>query len=122
MTDARPDGPREPEMSLIETMDLAVRRLSIAIVAAGAIVGIAVYKQPSPPRFEAFAIGDRIVRVDTKKGTIIACEGTRTCQIVLQRGQRVTRIRRSDTPPAPARAIAPPAAPAGEKSAPAPKG
>ncbi|HYD39155.1 MAG TPA: hypothetical protein VEA60_16170 [Allosphingosinicella sp.] len=113
MKDARPDAPDEPPMTLSETVDLAMRRLSIAIVAAAAIVGIAIYKQPGPPRFEAFAVGGQIVRVDTRKGTIIACEGTRVCQIVLQRGQRANPIRRSDSAPAPA--IAPPAAPAAEK-------
>lgn len=123
MTDKRFDPPgAEPPLSLSETVDLAIRRISTAIMVAGAIVGIAVYARPGPPRFEAVVDGDRIVRVDTRKGTIISCEGTQTCQLILRSGQKLTRIKRTDAPeqpkaalPRPAAATPPAAAPAAEK-------
>ena len=119
MTDDRPD-PTEPDPSLADTLDLAIRRISMAVLAAAAIFGAAIYARPAPPRYDAFAVGGQIVRVDTKTGTIIACEGTQTCQLVLKRGQKLNRIRRTDALPKPAPATPLPAAPAAERSAPAP--
>lgn len=113
--DETTSAPEPPASPLAETVDLAVRRFSTALVIAGAIVGLAVYARPGPPRFEAFADGDRIVRVDSRKGTIIACREGRTCEVLLRSGQKVVRARRTDAPlPAPA-AKALPAAPAAER-------
>ena len=70
-------------------------KITTGIVIAGAIVGLAVYARPGPPRFDAFAFGDQIVRVDGRTGTIIACEGQQTCQLVLRKGQRLERIKRT---------------------------
>ena len=116
MSDARPDDPDPPApMALGETLDLAMRRLTTGIVVAGAIVGLAVYARPAPPRFDAFAVGEKIVRVDMKTGTIIACEGAQTCQLILKHGQKLARIHRTNALP-PAAAPKPlPAAPAAEK-------
>jgi hypothetical protein len=83
------------------------------------LIGLGLYAHPEP-RFDAFAFGSQIVRVDGRTGTIIACEGARTCQLVLRKGQRLERIKRSDAPlPEPSAAKPLPAAPAVEKSAPA---
>jgi hypothetical protein len=120
MTDKRSDPPEaEPPSSLGETVDLAIRRISTAIMVAGAIVGIAVYARPGPPRFEALVDGDRIVRVDTRKGTIISCEGQQTCQLILRSGQRLTRVKRTDAPPQPKALPAPVPAPAATVTPPA---
>ena len=115
MTDHRydPSEPASRSPMLGEAIDSAVGKITTGIVIAGAIVGLAVYARPGPPRFDAFAVGDKIVRIDTRKGTIIACEGQQTCQLVLQRGQRLTRIKRTDALPAPA--TPPKALPAAEK-------
>ena len=120
MTDYRSD-PAEPPPSMGEAIEAGVRGLTTGLVIAGAIVGLAIWARPGPPRFEALVDGDRIIRVDTRKGTIISCEGQQTCQIVLRSGQRVTRIKRTDAPeppkalPAPAAPTPPPSAPAAEK-------
>jgi len=119
MTDNRFDRSEDHARStrLGEAIDAAVGKITTGIVIAGAIVGLAVYARPGPPRFDAFAFGDRIVRVDGKTGTIIACEGQQTCQLILRKGQRLTKIKRTDALPAPA-AVAPtplPAAPAAGK-------
>ena len=104
--------------SLGEAIDGAVRKITTGIVIAGAIVGLAVYARPGPPRFEALVDGDRIIRVDTRKGTIISCEGQQTCQLILRSGQRLTRVKRSDAPAAP-KALPAPAAPTPPAAAPA---
>ena len=119
MTDNRFD-PSDPEprgRMLGEAIDSAVGKITTGIVIAGAIVGLAVYARPGPPRFDAFAVGDKIVRIDTLKGTIIACEGQQTCQLVLQRGQRLQKIPRTNAVlTRPAASPTPlPAAPAAEK-------
>ncbi len=104
-----------------EAIDAAVGKITTGIVIAGAIIGLAVYARPGPPRFDAFAFGDRIVRVDGRTGTIIACEGEQTCQLILKSGQRLTRVKRADAAdapqalPKPAAATPLPAAPAAEK-------
>lgn len=117
MTDNRfdPSDPAPRSLMLGEAIDAAVGKITTGIVIAGAIVGLAVYARPGPPRFDAFAVGDKIVRVDSRTGTIIACEGAQTCQQVLRKGQRLTRIRRTDALPKPAAATPLPAAPAAEK-------
>ena len=121
MTDDRFDSSATAsrQTMLGEAIDGAVRRITTGIVIAGALIGLAVYARPGPPRFDAFALGDQIVRVDGRTGTIIACEGTRTCQLVLRKGQRLERIRRtsaSEQPALPKPAPTPePAAPAAER-------
>jgi hypothetical protein len=119
MTENRFDASKESSRSTMlgEAIDGAVGKITTGIVIAGAIVGFAVYARPGPPRFDAFAFGDRIVRVDGKTGTIIACEGQQTCQIILRKGQRLTRIKRTDALPSPAPASPTPlpAAPAAGK-------
>ena len=115
MTDNRFDRSEDLARSarLGEAIDGAVGKITTGIVIAGAIVGLAVYARPGPPRFDAFAFGDSIVRVDGKTGTIIACEGRQTCQLILRKGQRLERVKRSDSP-SPV-LIPPPAAPAAGK-------
>ncbi|MGA9582917.1 MAG: hypothetical protein WBR13_13215 [Allosphingosinicella sp.] len=120
MTDHRfdPSDPASRSTMLGEAIDGAVRKITTGIVIAGGLIGLGIYAHPEP-RFDAFAFGTQIVRVDGKTGTIIACEGTRTCQLVLHKGQRLERINRSRALPAPTAATPPPAAPASEKSVPA---
>ncbi|HEX8481775.1 MAG TPA: hypothetical protein VF650_07735 [Allosphingosinicella sp.] len=112
------DDPDRRGPMLGEAIDGAVRKIATAIVIAGGAIGLGIYAHPEP-RFDAFAIGDRIIRVDGRTGTIIACEGTRTCELVLRKGQRLERVRRTTALPAPAAAPAavtpPPAAPAAER-------
>jgi hypothetical protein len=127
MTDHRfdsTDADRRGTM-LGEAIDGAVRKITTGIVIAGGLIGLGIYAHPEP-RFDAFAFGNQIIRVDAKTGTIIACEGTQTCQLVLRKGQKLERIKRTDADaspqpalPRPAPATPLPAAPAAERSAPA---
>ncbi len=122
MTDQRFDPSESSRPALLgEAIDGAVRKITTGIVIAGGLIGLGIYAHPEP-RFDAFAFGDQIIRVDGKTGTIIACEGARTCQLVLRKGQKLERIKRTDADasprpalPGPAQATIPPAAPAAEK-------
>jgi hypothetical protein len=91
------------------------KRVTTGLIVAAGIVGLAIYARPAPPRFDAFAVGSQIVRVDMRTGTIIACEGRQSCQLVLKRGQHLQRIHRSDAVPGPAAITPLPAAPAAGK-------
>jgi len=81
------EGPPE-DLSFAEVVENAARKLVTAIVISGGLVALAIYFQPSPPRYQATAADGRIVRVDTRTGTVIACEGAR-CYRVLRRGQEL---------------------------------
>lgn len=96
MTDSRPgssaggpDGP-EAEDSLGDVADRGIRRIVTGIIIAGSIVGLAIYSRPGPPRFQAFAAEGQIVRIDTRSGTVLACEDNQ-CWTVVRRGQRLKR-------------------------------
>jgi hypothetical protein len=98
-------------------IDSAVRKITTAIVIAGGLIGLGIYAHPEP-RFEAFAAGERIVRVDGRTGAMIVCVEGRPCEPVLREGQQLEGIRRTNALPAPAPATSLPAAPAAEKSVP----
>ena len=100
------------EIPFSEVAEKVAGRISTGLVIAAAIIGLAIYARPSPPRYQAVAADGRIVRIDTRSGTIIACEGGR-CATVLRRGQRLDRN------PAPA-ALPKPAAPAAQPALPRP--
>jgi len=110
----RPDS--QPEPALAEIVDNVLRKLVTAIVIAGAIIALAIYARPAPPRYQA-AVGDgKIVRIDTRNGTVIACAAG-VCATVLRRGQHLERHLPAPAPapaalPAPAPRPAPAPAPA----------
>ena len=119
MTDNRSDPPEAgPPLSLSEAVEAGVRSVTTGLVIAGAIIGLAIYARPGPPRFEAVVEGDRIIRVDTRKGTVISCEGAQTCQLILKSGQKLNRVKRTDAPEA-AKALPAPSAPTPPAAAPA---
>jgi len=79
-------GPAGPTTA--DQIDGVVRKLVTAIVLAGAIIGLAVYSQDGPPRYQVAADGARVYRINTDSGTVIACEDDK-CAVVLQRGQEL---------------------------------
>jgi hypothetical protein len=79
-------APAERDPTMGEIADLAMRRVATAIVIAGGAIALAIYARPSPPRYQAFANGEGIVRVDTRNGTVIGCEKGR-CMTLLRKGQ-----------------------------------
>jgi hypothetical protein len=81
---------RQPEPSNRELIDGAVRKIVTALVIAGGAIALAVYARPGPPRYQGFSAEGQIVRIDTRSGTVIACEGNQ-CMTVVRRGQRLRR-------------------------------
>lgn len=105
---------REP--TLVEVVDLGVRRISTAIIVAGVAIGIGVYaSSTSPPRFQAISSPEGIVRIDTRKGSIISCKDGQ-CMLVVKSGQHLKSRPKAEAPPA----SSAPAAPAAPKALPAP--
>ena len=88
---------REPEPTLGETIDAAVRKVVTAIVIAGGLIALGVWSSgrgdPSPD-YQITAADGRMYRVSTESGRVIACQGTH-CWEMLDRGQRL-----DDEPPA----------------------
>jgi hypothetical protein len=78
----------EPDPSLAEMVDSAVRRIATSVAIAGIAIALSIYARPGPPRYEAFATEGGIVRVDTRGGTVIGCEGGQ-CVTLVRRGQRL---------------------------------
>jgi hypothetical protein len=87
----------EAPLTLDEILDRAGRRIASALVVAGALIGLAIYWRPAPPRYQAVANGAEIFRVDTRSGTILSCTGDR-CYTVVRHGQHLA----SDPLPLPA--------------------
>jgi hypothetical protein len=104
----------ESEISLGEAVDRIGTRLSSAVVIAAALIGLAIYARPSPPRYEMVANGAEVLRIDTRKGTILSCTGGH-CYTVVKHGQHLER-----TAPAPPALPKPAAQVAAPQAAPAP--
>ena len=51
------------------------RSIATGFVIGTFFIALAIYERPGPPRFQAFAAGTEIVRLDTREGNLIACEG-----------------------------------------------
>lgn len=124
--------PREKEISLTELVDGVVRKVVTAIVIAGGLVALGAWAggggdvDVQGPRYQITAADGRLYRVNTRNGTIVACQGTQ-CQVVQRENeglgdedenQRGVRIQiGTDNPPvapapAPGNAAAPPQLPA----------
>lgn len=100
-------------LTLADIVENAARKIVTAIVIAGGLIALAIYFRPSPPRYQVAAGADgRIVRIDSRSGSVIACDGER-CYRVLRRGPELDRA-----PPA-AKALPAPA-PAAREALPAP--
>lgn len=80
----------EKEPSLGEVAEKVAGRLTTAAVLASAIIALAIYARPAPPRYEAVVGDGKIVRIDTRSGTVISCEAG-SCFSVLRKGQQLAR-------------------------------
>jgi len=103
----------EADLSLGELVDKASRRVTTAVLMAGALVAISIYARPGPPRYDVAAADGRVVRVDTRKGDVISC-GADGCISVHRPGGRIERHGKLPALPAPAAA---PVAPAPQPAA-----
>jgi len=80
------DEPNDSRAALADAIDLAARRIMTGLVVAGAVIGLAVYSRPGPPRYEVDVAGSTVIRTNVRSGTVLACEGQR-CYVVVERGQ-----------------------------------
>lgn len=119
---ARRESGRGDMAQLVEMLG---RRVSGAIVLAGALIGIGIYAggdEVEAPKYHAFAADGEVFRLNTESGTVIACNANR-CTRILERGQDLaedggnTLFRSPPAVPAPAPQ---PAAPAQQQQAPPP--
>ncbi|MEA3000934.1 MAG: hypothetical protein QOK17_2767 [Sphingomonadales bacterium] len=103
----------EGELTIAELLDKASRRLTAAVLMAGALIAIAVYAQPRPPRYAVAAADGRVVRVDTRSGAVISC-GADGCLSVHRSGGHIELHASLPKPaiPAPAPAALPAPQPA----------
>lgn len=101
----QPDSRREPDHVLADLMQGIARTVATAFIVAGALIALAIYSRPAPQRFSAFAAEDgRIIRVDTRKGTVLACQSG-ACYVVVKRGQRL--VKNPERPALPGKASVP---------------
>jgi hypothetical protein len=107
--------PPEEAPTLLEVVEKAGRQIGTALVVGAAFVAIAIYSRPGPPRFQAFSSGSDVVRIDTRSGTMISCNGGQ-CYSIHKSAERIGKA----PPPAPAKAAATAPAPALPAAAPAP--
>ncbi|MDB5692240.1 MAG: hypothetical protein JWO81_1303 [Alphaproteobacteria bacterium] len=102
----------ELDLSPIEMADRIATKLTSAIVIAGALVAVAIYARPSPPRYQAVANGAEVLRVDTRSGTILSCSAGH-CYTLVRHGKHLEQGPSQAALPGPA-APAPAKAPAAQ--------
>ena len=79
------------ESAFAATIERMTSRIVNSMVIAAAIVGLAIYARPGPPRYEAVATSDgRVVRVNRANGSIVSCDAVR-CSLVYRSGQDLDR-------------------------------
>jgi hypothetical protein len=71
-----------------DVADRASKRITTAILVAGAMIGLAIYWKPAPTHFEAFAADGQVYRVNNKTGTVLGCNQA-GCRTIVRRGQRL---------------------------------
>jgi hypothetical protein len=110
-----------------DVLERAIRTIAIAIALAGALIALAIYWRPSPPRYQVVTMGDQVVRLNTHSGTMVACN-VRECGYVIRESRGIGENRgyallppqaAPATQPAPRAVPAPTPAPA-PSSAPTP--
>lgn len=83
-------GKAKEQLSLTNLAERMGRGFSAAVIVGAFFIALAIYERPGPPRFQAFAVGNEIVRIDTREGTIIACRSGQ-CMNVRHRGQDLVK-------------------------------
>ena len=99
MTDRRERAlAAEPEPSIRELADMVLRKIVSGIVIGAALISLAIYARPGPPRYQAVVGNGEVFRVDTRSGTILSCVENR-CSTVVRKGQSLVRRAERDALP-----------------------
>src|SRR3954463_14152855 len=77
MNDRDSPSGRDSEPSLGDVIEGAVRKIVTGIVIAGGLIGIGLYSQAGPARYQMIAADGHVYRLNTKSGVIVACAGDR---------------------------------------------
>ena len=93
----REDG----DLSVAELLDKASRRVTTAVLMAGALIAISIYAKPGPARYDVAAADGRVVRVDTRSGAMISC-GAGGCASIHKPGGKIEITIDGDKSKAPA--------------------
>jgi len=104
MSDYRRGGERERdrETSLAEVIDLASRRILTGLVVAGGAIGIGLYAQPGPAKYQIVATDTGIARLNTRNGYVTTCEGGRCTRTLRPGSVDIERQSKTRETPAPA--------------------
>ena len=71
-----------------EPVRQAAVTLGVSIVVAAAFIGWSLPDAPKPQKYEGFVVDNKIVRIDTREGHIVACDFSR-CVRILGNGKNV---------------------------------
>ena len=71
-----------------EPIRQAAVTLGVSIVVAAAFIGWSLPNSPRPQKYEAFVVDNKIIRLDTREGHIVACDFSR-CVRILGNGKNV---------------------------------
>ena len=71
-----------------EPIRQAAVTLGVSIVVAAAFIGWSLPSSSRPQKYEAFVVDNKIVRLDTREGHIVACDFSR-CVRILGNGKNV---------------------------------
>ena len=71
-----------------EPVRQAAVTLGVSIVVAAAFIGWSLPESARPQKYEAFVVDNKIVRLDTREGHIVACDFSR-CVRILGNGKEV---------------------------------
>ena len=71
-----------------EPIRQAAVTLGVSIVVAAAFIGWSLPGTPKPQNYEAFVVDNKIVRLDTREGHLVACDFKR-CVRILGNGKEV---------------------------------
>lgn len=71
-----------------EPIRQAAITLGVSIVVAAAFIGWSLPGTPRPQNYEAFVVDNKIVRLDTREGHIVACDFSR-CVRILGNGKEI---------------------------------
>ncbi len=74
--------------SLPDAIRHAAISLGVSLVLAAVIIGWSLPETPDAPKYSAFVVGDKIVRLQTNRGFLVACDLNR-CVRMLGNGKNI---------------------------------
>jgi hypothetical protein len=86
---------------MAEVIDLAGRRIMTGLIVAGGVIGIGLYAQPGPARYQIVSTGTGIARLNTKSGYVTTCEGGHCYRTLRPGSQDIERRPKAAQVPAP---------------------